>query len=517
MGYISLQRADLPIERSFCYALVQSAIFVVVTGDPELQIKSTDTYKSGSNVMRHHYKIFALSVAICLLLAGFVLAEAPKLISYQGRATDASGNPVADGVHPVQFHIYDKLNNLYWTESASVTTSGGLFSHNLGSVTPLSTDPFNWRDSLFLQVTFEGQVQSPRTLFTASPYAFHVNSVDGSKGGIIIGSISVNSPVADDEVAGITIPLSGSPNLWMKDVDGVNRIKLDAATRSLEFVDGAVTSTPAKITSQGTSVLLGEGKLKVNNSNAEVSGRLDFTGTTGCWIDPNATGPGSVYLPDDGIGAREISDEPGIASRVNDGFWWSPDNIYGQEITYVSITTPAAGYILVQAKFRYSMIGRQQGAGWVQISENTGQERETPYATFLGSLVSPSDSTYMSLAGYISRVYYKPQGTYTFRLVGAELAQGNGNWSLYVDDSHIMALYLPTAYGSVSSLVSEGEAASFKEAQAVQGDAETRYEVDLRELELRAAKAEIEAERARANAEKAKRELLEAQDEASRD
>ncbi len=242
----------------------------------------------------------ALVTITCMaVLAPTALAEAPKLISYQGRATDASGNPVADGVHPVQFHIYDKLNNLYWTESASVTTSGGLFSHNLGSVTPLDPTDFNWRDSLFLQVTFEGQVQNPRTLFTASPYAYHVNSIDGSAGGIVIGSISVNSPVADDEVAGIAIPLSGSPNFWMKDVDGVNRVKLDAATRSLEFVDGAVTSTPAKITSQDSTVVIPKARI---DNNLTVSGNAQFGGGVVHFADSTMTvNNNGVRIGDDSL------------------------------------------------------------------------------------------------------------------------------------------------------------------------------------------------------------------------
>lgn len=226
--------------------------------------------------MKQKQLFFAFVVMACMaVLVAAAMAEAPKLISYQGRATDASGNPVADGVHPVQFHIYDKLNNLYWTESASVTTSGGLFSHNLGSVTPLDPTDFNWQDSLFLQVTFEGQVQSPRTLFTASPYAYHVNSVDGSTGGIIKGELSINSALADDEVAGIALNPAGSPNLWMKDADAVNRIKLDAATRSLEFVDGAVTSTPAKITSQDSTVVIpqvrfGDSTMTINSRGVRI-------------------------------------------------------------------------------------------------------------------------------------------------------------------------------------------------------------------------------------------------------
>ena len=57
--------------------------------------------------MRFHYKLFALSVIVCLLLAATTLASVPRQITYQGKATDASGNPVPDGDYQVRFYIYD--------------------------------------------------------------------------------------------------------------------------------------------------------------------------------------------------------------------------------------------------------------------------------------------------------------------------------------------------------------------------------------------------------------------------
>ncbi len=455
-----------------------------------------------------------VSWALALLMtAGAAMAASPHCIDYQGRATDASGTPVTDGDHTVKFEIFDKFNNNFWNETAAVTTASGFFTHRLGSVTPLNVYLFNARDSLFLQVTFDGQLLAPRTMFTASPYAFHVNSVDGSTGGIIIGSVSINSPVADDEVAGIAIPLSGSPNLWMKDVDGNNRIKLDAATRSLEFVHGAVTSTPAKITSEGTMVVLGDGKMKVNSSIAEVNGRLDVKGTAGCWIDPSSTGDGSVYLPDAGINNREIADEPGIACAMGAPYYLAkfPDTEDGEAIDSVFITTPSSGYIVVEAKFNWNVDTHAPSVshGWIQIDEVIGGGPEYPHFADYAL----DTASYGRFPGYVSRVFYKPAGTHLFYLEAGVLTSnaavpGISFWM-------VLARYYPTSYGSVETVVASEDAGHFEKTAPFEVNGKTMYSVDLRELELRAAKAEADAERARADAEKAKRKLLEAQNEAS--
>jgi hypothetical protein len=51
----------------------------------------------------------ATLIVACFILSWFTQADAatPKLMSYQGRATDASGNPVTDGPHTVAFDMYN--------------------------------------------------------------------------------------------------------------------------------------------------------------------------------------------------------------------------------------------------------------------------------------------------------------------------------------------------------------------------------------------------------------------------
>jgi hypothetical protein len=70
----------------------------------------------------------------------------------------------------------------------------------------------------------------------------------------------------------------------------------------------------------------------------------------------------------------------------------------------------------------------------------------------------------------------------------------------------LYAVYYPTAYGSVATLADQSEVGQFESATAVSaqsgiepektGEGAQLYKVDLRELELKAAKARAEAERA---------------------
>lgn len=139
--------------------------------------------------MRHETN-FVVGVAIvCVALtATAVLGGVPQLISYQGKAVDAGGNPVPDATYPARFNIYahPSVGALLWAEvGVTVTTSGGLFTHLLGSIHPIDANLFADYDSLYLEVVFNEQTLLPRTPLVTSPYAFRVNSVDGALGGTI--------------------------------------------------------------------------------------------------------------------------------------------------------------------------------------------------------------------------------------------------------------------------------------------------------------------------------------------
>ena len=141
--------------------------------------------------------IFALIVCTILLtLSSTLLASVPRLISYQGKATDASGNPVPDADYQVRFYLYDHptAGTALWMEAFfTIHTTNGLFTHLLGSNNPLPDSLFSNYDSLYLAVMFNFEWQTPRTPLATSGYAFRVNSVDGATGGIIDGNVSLNN------------------------------------------------------------------------------------------------------------------------------------------------------------------------------------------------------------------------------------------------------------------------------------------------------------------------------------
>ena len=72
--------------------------------------------------------------------AGNLRAQgAPQLLNYQGRLTDAGGNP-RNGTFAMSFAILGGLSA--WSENQTVAVSNGFFSVLLGSVTPFPADLF---------------------------------------------------------------------------------------------------------------------------------------------------------------------------------------------------------------------------------------------------------------------------------------------------------------------------------------------------------------------------------------
>ena len=53
-----------------------------------------------------------LTTIIILMIASMSVAEVPQMINYQGRLTDATGDPVADGSYNIVFRIYDRADIL---------------------------------------------------------------------------------------------------------------------------------------------------------------------------------------------------------------------------------------------------------------------------------------------------------------------------------------------------------------------------------------------------------------------
>lgn len=100
---------------------------------------------------------------------------APMLLTYQGRLTDPSGNPVTSGV-PMSFRILDGGSVPVWTEAhGSVAVNRGIFSVTLGTITALS--PSHFSDEVrWLEVTINGETLSPNVRITSSAYVIQATA-----------------------------------------------------------------------------------------------------------------------------------------------------------------------------------------------------------------------------------------------------------------------------------------------------------------------------------------------------
>ena len=124
----------------------------------------------------------ALTATVGGLLDAFELFAqgAPMLMSYQGRLTDAAGNPITNPAVPMSFRILDGASSPVWSESyAGVAVDRGLFTVTLGSQSALSPSVF--ADQVrWLEVTIAGETLTPNVRITSSAYV--INGTAGPTG-----------------------------------------------------------------------------------------------------------------------------------------------------------------------------------------------------------------------------------------------------------------------------------------------------------------------------------------------
>ncbi|RME24783.1 MAG: hypothetical protein D6800_08325 [Candidatus Zixiibacteriota bacterium] len=140
----------------------------------------------------------SLFVALMLstaIAANTYAASVPELINYQGELLDAGGQPV-NGVKNITFTIYDDAvsGTAQWTETQSVTVSGGRFNVLLGSVNPVSASVFSGPDR-FLGVRVEGDPEmTPRSRVGSVAYALSAGAVGDKSEGAIVGARGTAMP-----------------------------------------------------------------------------------------------------------------------------------------------------------------------------------------------------------------------------------------------------------------------------------------------------------------------------------
>jgi len=124
--------------------------------------------------MKNWLKNFVVTLMGALSALQLSAQEAPT-ISIQGTLKDATGSSVADGTYTVNFRLFyaESGGSAVWQEEAPVEVVGGIYTHYLGSVTPLN--PANFGNVLYLGLKVGNYELNPRTKLTYAPYTFSAN------------------------------------------------------------------------------------------------------------------------------------------------------------------------------------------------------------------------------------------------------------------------------------------------------------------------------------------------------
>jgi len=106
----------------------------------------------------------------------------PRMLSYQGKLTDALGVPVPDTTYSVVFRLYTVPagGSSFWSETQTVRTTAGLFSTQLGSVTPI--DSFPQAGICYLGMRLgPGTEMTPRIRIASAAYSYLAHRSDTAR------------------------------------------------------------------------------------------------------------------------------------------------------------------------------------------------------------------------------------------------------------------------------------------------------------------------------------------------
>ncbi len=137
-----------------------------------------------------------LMMACLLSMPAAALAQAPDLITFQGRLLDNSGGAV-EGEHSMVFSIYASAdaNNALWTETHRVQLARGTFAVSLGALSDLDNATLGDGDRwLGMRIAGEDEM-SPRSRLGTVPYALYATD-SASVGGKTASTLTIDAVTA---------------------------------------------------------------------------------------------------------------------------------------------------------------------------------------------------------------------------------------------------------------------------------------------------------------------------------
>ena len=427
-----------------------------------------------------------LATLLVLLLVGVssAVAQVTQALQYQGRLTDAGGNPLTAASASLQFDIYDAASagNLVFTQAfANQPLSSGQFTVALTNVDYRLTNALKSGAALWVQTTVNGAVLSPRQPITSVLTAFKaqradtaavalsaaaITTIDGSQ---ITGTGSINPSLLGAGIDGSKLAGAGSinPSLLGSGIGGSKLSGAGSISGTL-LAAGSVDSTRLAAGSLGNSVL----KPGLNGTlllDASVDGsKLAGTGSIGGalltpgTVGPNQLTPGAVDSVRTGAGALtganlrvasvgrdRLADPPVWAFNFRQSqFNVGPLNTLLSAISVQITTPPGPDSVFVEVDFSAaaSQLGLNSNVMSFGIFDvdnthsnaNPSNGKGYDVAVLAGNVAMP-------LSG--RRVFKIARGPHTFYL---NCIATNGNGDVGLNNMSMVARYIPTVSGSAA-------------------------------------------------------------------
>ena len=412
-------------------------------------------------------RVAASVVLLASLLApAAALADAPSTMSYQGVLTNGDGTFVPDGNYSITFRLYDVAVGgvaLHTENHPAVAVERGGFSVILGSISALPVI-FDRQIHLGVQVAADPEL-TPRVALASSPYAMGLRFP-------VIQTQSHASPLLEiRNTTGLTAMLHGVSQIGSASQAGqldlvrtgsasaVGQWYTTALGANLDFYDEAFNVTAiVQADASGTGGFLGIrrnptlfGFTVDGNHNNTSEPSMAVTGSVrSATFDMSLSGNASVVIPTDAISAVETLDEPGVAS-INQSVTTALDGTV-QTLLQRSITVPAAGYCLVMGSVEAQVLHSNGLAttGLFGVSDVVGVLPATQDFNLTMPTSAPTGTYVVPVT--VHGLFTVSAGPNTFYFLGDE-ASG----SLQISDVQLSIVYVPTAYGTVTSSLTSGD------------------------------------------------------------
>jgi hypothetical protein len=300
-------------------------------------------------------------VLVLMVLMGVANADVPRLINYQGRLTDNTGNPL-NGVYQITFKIYyvdEGVGEQEWAEiHPAVTITDGLFNVMLGSITDLPDNCFSDDTTSTLGITIgsDGAEElEPRIRLITVPYAYQALQADTASYVVNVGNNSVGSDaIIDGSIQAADLSFTPVDETSTQTITGTktfNDLNISATTRTktlshIAFVPEDHTCTFIRENNCLMNTVSGSNQnffAPLSLPDGAIVSRFEVS-----YYDGDATYNGNAYLYciDKGNGATYTMGSAGTSGTSG------MQHVYDESIDYATVNNHDYNYVIL-IRLRY--------------------------------------------------------------------------------------------------------------------------------------------------------------------